>query len=109
LVKATMDWQSQGHSYQGTAWYRKKMNIAQKEQGKKYLLFFGAVDGDAAVFVNGEKVGEHLLGPGYANYDKEFMIDITQVLKSGDNTIVVKVTKDFAIGGITKGVSLVQM
>jgi hypothetical protein len=109
LVKATMDWQSQGHSYQGTAWYRKKMNIAQKEQGKKYLLFFGAVDGDATVFVNGEKVGEHLLGPGYANYDKEFMIDITQVLKAGDNTIVVKVTKDFAIGGITKGVSLVQM
>jgi len=107
-IRANADWASQGHNYWGTAWYRKKFSLDKKEPGKRYVLFFGAVDGDAVIYLNGAKVGEHLLGPNFEGYNDEFLIDITDQVKAGENLVAVQVTKEFAIAGITKGVSLMR-
>ncbi|WP_326980833.1 glycoside hydrolase family 2 TIM barrel-domain containing protein [Chitinophaga sancti] len=63
-------------------WYRKTI---AKPEGEKVLLHFGAVDFQATIFVNGKEVGRH--SGGY----EAFTLDITNVLKTGDNVLVVKV------------------
>lgn len=109
MLSATSDWTSQGQNYHGTAWYRKQFTLDKKDAAKKYFLFFGAVDGSAVIYVNGEKAGEHLLGPNGEGYNVDFMIEITSQAKQGDNLIAIQVTKEFALAGITKGISLMQL
>jgi len=116
LITATDHWQNQGFpEYHGTAWYRKNFDAPQMSdddpQGvnmQRILLFFGGVDGDAVIYLNGEKISEHLLGPNYKGWDEPFVIDITKTMKPGENLIAVQVTKDASnlAGGIYKGVSL---
>lgn len=65
-------------------WYRRTINITPRS-GEKVLLHFGAVDWQTNVYVNGKAVGAHT--GGYT----EFTIDITAAVKSGDNTLLLKV------------------
>ncbi len=106
-VSATDWWQNQGfEDYHGTAWYRKTFSAPKLEAGERLLLLFGAVDGDAEIYVNGRKVGQHPLGPDGAGWDQPFHFDITPALTEGTNTIAVGVTKTTNMSGIYKGVSL---
>ncbi|SEM38707.1 Glycosyl hydrolases family 2, TIM barrel domain [Chitinophaga rupis] len=66
-------------------WYHKDIIIKRQAQ-KRVLLNFGAIDNNAIVYVNGEKIGGH--EGGYTN----FSIDITDALKDGSNEILVKVS-----------------
>ena len=66
-------------------WYRRTFEIAARP-GHRVLLNFGAVDWEAAVWVNGKPVGEHRGG-----YDP-FTFDITDALKpAGPQEIAVRV------------------
>lgn len=60
-------------------WYRNDINIPSRSRREKVLLHFGAVDWQADVYVNGQKVGTHKGG-----YDP-FSFDITQFLKRGSS------------------------
>jgi beta-galactosidase/beta-glucuronidase len=65
-------------------WYRRSFSIPKKWIGERILLHFGAVDFEAAVWVNGKKVGEHRGG-----YDS-FTFDITDSMTlPGPNELVV--------------------
>ena len=67
-------------------WYRSSFNLPSSMKGKKVLLHFGAVDWEAEVYVNSQKMGTHKGG-----YDP-FSFDITSALKKGNNQeIVVRV------------------
>jgi glycosyl hydrolase family 2 len=66
-------------------WYRRTFTAPERGAGGRVLLNFGAVDWQAAVFVNGTRVGEHRGG-----YDP-FTVDITDQLRSGDQELVVAV------------------
>lgn len=66
-------------------WYRRKF-VLEKEDQQTLLLKFGAVDYQAAVWVNGIPVGIHEGG------HCSFGFDITDAAIYGENTIVVKVT-----------------
>jgi len=67
-------------------WYRTSFALPKNLKGKKLLLHFGAVDWEAEVFVNGERVGGHRGG-----YDP-FSFDITSYLtKKGDQELTVRV------------------
>ncbi len=113
-VGATDWWQNQGFDeYNGTAWYRKEFSLeavtGEDPQGvakRQILLAFGAVDGDAVVFLNGKKVGQHLLGKNFEGYDQPFIFDITSIVKPTQNIITVQVTKEKFVGGINGGVSV---
>jgi len=66
-------------------WYRRTLTV-QKQDGKRYLLNFEAVDYQATVWINGVAVGRHTGG------NLPFSFDITDALASGENTLVVRVT-----------------
>ncbi|GAB3945818.1 hypothetical protein GCM10028805_15530 [Spirosoma harenae] len=64
-------------------WYHRKFTFPATWKGKQILLHFEAVDYNATVFVNGQKVGNHSGG-----YDA-FSFDITSFLVTGENSLVV--------------------
>ena len=66
-------------------WYRRSITVPESFRGKRCILHFGAVDWQCAVFVNGSKAMEHT--GGYC----PFSADITDLLRDGENTIVVRV------------------
>ena len=101
--------------YEGTIWFKKSFNY-QHKAGKRAILYFGAVNYDAKVYVNGKKMGEHQGG------FTPFNFDVTEVLKDGDNFVIVKVdnkreqdnvpTVNFDwwnYGGITREVLLAEV
>jgi beta-galactosidase/beta-glucuronidase len=66
-------------------WYHRTFTPPVLPTGHRLLLHFGAVDWDAQVYVNGERVGEHR--GGYT----PFSFDITAHLREGENELVVAV------------------
>jgi beta-glucuronidase len=112
------DWNTQKPEllwYEGTIWYQRDFKV-DKRQGQRYVLHFGAVNYKAIVYVNGEKVGMHEGG------FTAFEFDVTQVLKNGDNFVVVKAdnrrerdqvptvnTDWWNYGGLTRSVRLLTL
>lgn len=66
-------------------WYKTTFRVPSAWKGKRLMLNFEAVDWQADVIVNDIQVGRHT--GGYTH----FSFDITPYLKSGDNTLVVRV------------------
>ncbi len=74
-------------SYHDIVWYRRNLEVPPKFRAanKRVMLNFGAVDYEAIVWVNGERIGEHRGG------NTPFVFDITDLLKESANSIVVRV------------------
>jgi len=100
-------WGSFGYLHTGIAWYRLQWPVPAEAAGyKKLLLAFGAVDEEAWVWINGEKAGEHAVGPN--GWEEAFEIDVTKYLKPGQtNTIAIKVKNIAYAGGIWKPIKLI--
>ena len=112
------DWNSQDpklENYEGTVWMRQQFSAAPKE-GKRYFLYFGAVNYEAHVYLNGKKLGSHKGG------FTPFQFDVTGKLKPGQNTVIVKAdntrhqddiptmsTDWWNYGGITRDVLLAEV
>ena len=112
------DWNTQDERlffYEGTVWFKKSFQHA-KQDGRRTLLYFGAVNYEAIVYVNGEKVCTHIGG------FTPFNIDITDQLRPGENVVIVKVDNKrkaeavptqifdwWNYGGITRDVLLVDV
>ncbi|MFI3333450.1 MAG: glycoside hydrolase family 2 TIM barrel-domain containing protein [Rikenellaceae bacterium] len=81
------DWNSQSPElfvYEGTLWYEKDFTI-EKEDDRRYVIYFGAINYHSIIYVNGKRIGEHI--GGYTSFN----FDITEQIKDGDNHVVVKV------------------
>ncbi len=67
--------------------FRKTFNVDQKiKSARLYIAGIGYYEAS----LNGEKIGDHVLDPGWTNYDKEILYstyDVTKQLKSGNNCI----------------------
>lgn len=103
-------WQMQGFpDYHGVAWYRLKFNAPALNKGELSRFYFGAIDGNAEIYLNGEKIGEHLLGEDFAGWDKAFTAPANRALLVGENTLVIKITSknDTTASGIFKPVALI--
>ena len=112
------DWNSQAEIlqfYEGTIWYKRKFNV-EPLGNKQYFLYFGAVNYEAHVYLNGKKLGMHKGG------FTPFQFEVTNKLKPGDNVVIVKADnkrKDMEVptintdwwnyGGITRDVYLVTL
>jgi beta-glucuronidase len=112
------DWNSKDRMffvYEGTMWFKRDFKLEKKPE-TRYVLYFGAVNYDAKVWVNGQKAGDHI--GGYT----PFNFDITGIAKDGDNFVVVKVDNKRAkdnvpttnmdwwnYGGITREVSVLAL
>ncbi len=66
-------------------WYRRTVVLPEHFVKDRVLLHFGAVDQSCEVLLNGVKVGGHV--GGYL----PFVLDVTEALVPGENTLVVKV------------------
>ncbi len=69
------------YGYEGAAWYCKKFHVGRPVHGR---LTFHAVSGQAEVFLDGKRLGEH-----YGSYNR-FSFDVPG-LSSGEHCLVVKV------------------
>jgi len=101
-------WQMQGFpDYHGAAWYRIKFPSEPLKSGERALLYFGAVDGNAVVYLNCEKITEHTLGQNYQGWDQPFSVDITNKILP-ENILAIEVTSksNNTSSGIFKGVAL---
>ncbi|MEZ4773306.1 MAG: glycoside hydrolase family 2 TIM barrel-domain containing protein [Bacteroidia bacterium] len=112
------DWNTQMEKlyyYEGTIWYKRSFDFA-KQEGMLTYVYFGAVNYEAKVYLNGEYLGSHI--GGYT----PFQFDVTDKLKEKDNFLIVKVdnkrkreavptvnTDWWNYGGITRSVHLVNV
>lgn len=111
------DWNTQRpelYYYEGTVWYRKRFDYKPAAENRQFL-HFAAVNYEAIVFLNGKEIGKHIGG------FTPFNFEVTGLIKSGENSIVVKVdnkripegvptinTDWWNYGGITRQVNLVE-
>ena len=112
------DWNTQDEQlflYEGTVWFKRDFDYTPRE-GQRALLYFGAVNYEAIVYVNGKKAGRHVGG------FTPFCYDVTDLVKAGKNFVIVKVDNKrhadnvptlifdwWNYGGITRDVLLVTV
>lgn len=112
------DWNTQFdklYYYEGTVWYKRNFMFEGNADDAVYL-YFEAVNYEAIVYLNGEKLGSHV--GGYT----PFQFDASGKLKQGENFVVVKVdnkrrreaiptinTDWWNYGGITRSVHLITV
>ncbi|MDQ3005831.1 MAG: glycoside hydrolase family 2 [Chloroflexota bacterium] len=88
-------WQADANlrDYTGIAWYQREIDIPEEwfASGRVILLGFGAVDYFAEVWLNDIKVGEH--EGGYLPFE----LDVTEAVRSGENTLTVRVNDPLEI------------
>jgi len=93
------------HPYNGAAWYRKSFALPAKPEQVGTDIVFGAANQSAWVWINGQYVGQHDIGPD--GWNKPFAIDVSDTLKWGqENQITVRVIGSWPGGGIWKPVNL---
>ncbi|MBR2205080.1 MAG: beta galactosidase jelly roll domain-containing protein [Prevotella sp.] len=126
------DWNTQDERlffYEGTVWFKKTFHVSMRNEElemrnddishsslNRALLYFGAVNYDCRVWVNGKEAGHHVGG------FTPFNFDVTEMLKEGENTVIVKVDNKrhaedvptqifdwWNYGGITRDVKLVKV
>jgi beta-glucuronidase len=114
------DWNSQAEKflyYEGIVWYKRSFDFTKSNPANKVYLYFGAVNYEADVYLNGKKLGKHKGGFTPFNFEVP-----DSVLKSSGNYLVVKVdntrhkdevptvnTDWWNYGGITRDVELVEV
>ncbi len=117
-MKVPGDWNTQDEKlfyYEGTVWMKRSFNYTKK-QDKRTLLYFGAVNYESIVYVNGKEVGRHIGG------FTPFNFDITDHLRDGENVVIMKIDNKrhaeavptqifdwWNYGGITRDVALVEV
>jgi len=70
--------------YVGYGWYRKHFSVPAKWAGKRLFLEFEGAFQEAEIFLNGQRVGEHM--GGYTG----FSLDVTSAVKTGGNVLAVR-------------------
>ena len=112
------DWNTQSEGlmfYEGPVWYRREFSYP-KRPGTRVFVYFGAANYRAAVYLNGEKLGEHEGG------FTPFNFEVTSFLRDGGNFLIVEVNNArrsngvpalkfdwWSYGGITRDVELVEV
>lgn len=112
------DWNTQSDRlffYEGTVWLMRRFTH-HKQADRRTLLYFGAVNYEARVWVNGRETGHHVGG------FTPFNMDVTEALRDGENVVIVKVDNKrhaedvptlifdwWNYGGITRDVLLIDL
>ena len=118
VMQIPSDWNTQDERlffYEGTVWFKRSFQ-AMPMKDYRTLLYFGAVNYDCHVWVNGKKAGHHVGG------FTPFNFDVSDLLREGENVVIVKVDNKrhaedvptqifdwWNYGGITRDVKLVKV
>ncbi|CAA6821334.1 MAG: Beta-galactosidase (EC, partial [uncultured Sulfurovum sp.] len=79
------NWYKQGVNHAGIIWFKKELDSKDLPSDARHFLHFKGVDYLCDIWVNDQLVGSH------KGYFQTFDFDITDYLKDGKNSIVVKV------------------
>lgn len=112
------DWNTQREQlmfYEGPVWYRRLFRY-HKRPSTRVFVYFGAVNYQASVYLNGEKLGDHEGGFIAFNFEA------TALLREGENFLIAEVSNQrrasavpalkfdwWNYGGITRDVLLVEV
>ena len=118
VMQVPGDWNTQDERlffYEGTVWLKRSFRW-QPNADHRALLYFGAVNYEAYVYVNGSLAGHHVGG------FTPFNFDVTDLLHPGENFVIVKVDNKrraenvptqifdwWNYGGITRDVLLLDV
>lgn len=98
-----------GYYPAGIGWYRKTFNFQQDNRLTETIIYFEGVYMNATVFVNGHELGTHPYG------FTSFFYDITSYLRTGENTMAIKVDNSqqkncrwYTGSGIYRNVKLIR-
>lgn len=105
-------WENQGfRDYDGFAWYRKEFSLPQDMENKKLVLLLGKIDDLDEAYVNGVFIGstgeikedsvEIHFNQEYQAFRGYYIPE--NIIKSGNNTISVRVYDGWRDGGIYEG------
>ena len=101
-------WTQLGYDYIGVAWYRRTIELPAKPAAEKIELALEGVDECAWVWINGEYAGEHDIGP--SGWDKPFRLDVTDLLRWGEeNQVTVRAMNTAAAGGIWRPITIMAL
>jgi len=106
-------WEAQGFAgHHGYGWYRQRFTVTEDLLKQETLrLFFGAVDEQAWVYLNGQLAFEHTVAttglPVEILWTTPFGFDPRPFLRPGENTIAVRVHDTLGMAGIWRPVSLI--
>lgn len=91
--------------YVGAGWYRRDIEVPGLQPNQVALLHFEGVDESGWVWINGQFVGRHDVGPN--GWRVPFWVDITDFLQPGEsNQLTVRVRNTAYAGGIFRPVRL---
>lgn len=113
------DWNTQKEKlfyYEGTVWLKKSFDYIKSKNQNRVFLYFEASNYHTEVYLNGNKLGQHIGG------FTPFNFEVTDLLREGDNFLIVKVdnkrkkeavptlnTDWWNYGGLTRGVKLIEV
>ena len=72
-------------SFHDYVWYRRFFSV-KKEEGKRFILHFGAVDYECKIYLNKKHIGDHIGG------QVPFSFDVTDFLNFNEEELVVWVS-----------------
>lgn len=78
--------------FMAAVWYRRTIELTEKQLDGRIILHFGAVDYETVVYINHKEVGRHF--GGYTS----FSFDITEFAFEGENVITVCAIDDVRSG-----------
>lgn len=88
-------WENVLGNVDGIIWFRYNLNLSKEDEGKAATIQLGPIDDNDITWINGIKIGETT---GYAT-ERTYEIP-ENVLKAGENIIIIKVTDYSGAGGI---------
>lgn len=101
-------WTAQGEERRGVGWYAVEFEM-HRTRDATLALWFGAIDGDADIFIDGVRVGQQKL-PATSMWQHGFYIPLDAGLAAGKHMLVVRVFKpNYAAGIWKRDVSIVDM
>lgn len=88
----------------GAGWYRRKIVVPPLPKESRIYLYFGAVDEQLTLWIDGKPAGERNDGP--EGWDKPFALDVTGALSAGSHQLTMRVYNSAMAGGIWKPILL---
>ena len=107
-ISVDQRWEDQGYpGYDGDGWYRVTFVAPESLRGRQVLACLGRLNDMGWVYLNGQKIYDHTVGPERAG--TPILVDLTPRLRLGrKNLLAVRVRDQAASGGLYDGVKIVS-
>ncbi len=94
-------WNKQIGDIYAPGWYFVDFEVPAEQIGKPAWIYFGGVDSEAVVWLNGERLGEHDV------WNEPFSFEVTGTLVAGTNRLVVRAYTEGGLAGVYKPIAVV--